>query len=81
MRLDPKFLRPAEVEHLIGDASKARDDARLDAGCRFLTAGDDDGRRGSGAADGGQRDASPGRAPLVLEPAGVQPLQTFEVAE
>ena len=24
VRLDPKFLRPAEVEHLIGDASKAR---------------------------------------------------------
>ena len=24
MRLDPKFLRPAEVDHLIGDASKAR---------------------------------------------------------
>ena len=47
VRLDPKFLRPAEVDHLIGDASKARDDARLDAGCRFLTAGDDDGRRGS----------------------------------
>ena len=22
--LDPKFLRPAEVDHLIGDASKAR---------------------------------------------------------
>jgi GDPmannose 4,6-dehydratase len=25
VRLDPKFLRPAEVDHLIGDASKARD--------------------------------------------------------
>jgi GDPmannose 4,6-dehydratase len=24
VRLDPKFLRPAEVDHLIGDASKAR---------------------------------------------------------
>ena len=24
MRLDPAFLRPAEVDHLIGDASKAR---------------------------------------------------------
>src|SRR5262249_18012563 len=24
VRLDPKLLRPAEVEHLIGDASKAR---------------------------------------------------------
>jgi GDPmannose 4,6-dehydratase len=25
IRIDPRFLRPAEVEHLIGDASKARD--------------------------------------------------------
>ncbi|HZN88432.1 MAG TPA: GDP-mannose 4,6-dehydratase [Thermoleophilaceae bacterium] len=25
VRLDPRFLRPAEVEHLVGDASKARD--------------------------------------------------------
>jgi GDPmannose 4,6-dehydratase len=25
VRLDPKFLRPAEVDHLIGDASKARE--------------------------------------------------------
>jgi GDPmannose 4,6-dehydratase len=24
VRLDPKLLRPAEVEHLIGDSSKAR---------------------------------------------------------
>ena len=25
VRLDPRFLRPAEVEHLVGDATKARD--------------------------------------------------------
>jgi GDPmannose 4,6-dehydratase len=25
VRLDPKFLRPAEVDHLVGDASKARE--------------------------------------------------------
>jgi len=25
VRLDPRFLRPAEVDHLVGDASKARD--------------------------------------------------------
>ncbi len=24
MRVDPKLLRPAEVDHLVGDASKAR---------------------------------------------------------
>ena len=26
IRIDPRFLRPAEVEHLIGDASKAREE-------------------------------------------------------
>ena len=30
LRTDPKFLRPAEVDHLIGDASKAAA-ARLEA--------------------------------------------------
>ena len=25
MEIDPRFMRPAEVEHLIGDPSKARD--------------------------------------------------------
>ena len=25
MKTDPEFLRPAEVDHLVGDASKARD--------------------------------------------------------
>ena len=25
VKIDPKFLRPAEVEHLIGDATKARE--------------------------------------------------------
>jgi GDPmannose 4,6-dehydratase len=25
MRFDPRFLRPAKVEHLMGDSSKARD--------------------------------------------------------
>lgn len=25
LRIDPRFLRPAEVEHLIGDASQARE--------------------------------------------------------
>jgi GDPmannose 4,6-dehydratase len=24
VRIDPRFLRPAEVDHLIGDSSKAR---------------------------------------------------------
>ena len=25
VRIDPRFMRPAEVEHLIGDASRARE--------------------------------------------------------
>ena len=25
VRIDPRFLRPAEVEHLVGDAAKARE--------------------------------------------------------
>ena len=25
MKVDPAFIRPAEVEHLLGDASKARE--------------------------------------------------------
>jgi GDPmannose 4,6-dehydratase len=25
VRIDPRFLRPADVEHLIGDSSKARE--------------------------------------------------------
>jgi GDPmannose 4,6-dehydratase len=25
VRIDPRFLRPAEVEHLVGDPSKARE--------------------------------------------------------
>jgi GDPmannose 4,6-dehydratase len=25
VKTDPKFLRPAEVDHLVGDATKARD--------------------------------------------------------
>mgnify|MGYP003693552941 CR=1 FL=1 len=31
VRLDPALIRPAEVEHLIGDSSKARAAARMDA--------------------------------------------------
>ena len=29
--VDPRFLRPAEVDHLIGDPAKAQDGARLGA--------------------------------------------------
>ena len=34
VKQDPRFYRPAEVDLLIGDASKARDEARLEAACR-----------------------------------------------
>ena len=32
--VDPQFLRPAEVDHLVGDAAKARERARLGAARR-----------------------------------------------
>jgi GDPmannose 4,6-dehydratase len=35
VRQDPKFFRPAEVDLLIGDATKARDQARLEARGEF----------------------------------------------
>ena len=38
VRQDPKFFRPAEVDLLIGDASKARDEARLAARGRLRDA-------------------------------------------
>ena len=44
-----QFLRPAEVDHLVGDASKARRAARLGADGLVPGARRDDGRRGPGA--------------------------------
>jgi GDPmannose 4,6-dehydratase len=35
VRIDPRFLRPAEVEHLIGDASKAREKLGWEPGTSF----------------------------------------------
>ena len=44
VRQDPKFFRPAEVDLLIGDASKARDQARLASRGRLRELVQDDGR-------------------------------------
>ncbi len=44
VRQDDKFLRPAEVDLLIGDSTKARDQARLAAGGRLHRPGQADGR-------------------------------------
>ena len=33
--IDPRFLRPAEVDHLVGDASKARRELELGAATSF----------------------------------------------
>ena len=54
--IDPRFFRPAEVDHLLGDASRARARSRL--GSRRSTSGAhrDDGRRRHGAAPAGLRD-------------------------
>ena len=43
--LDPALFRPAEVDHLLGDPTKARDGARLGADGRLRGADRDDGRR------------------------------------
>ena len=43
--LDPAFLRPAEVDHLLGDADQGADGARLGADGRLRGAHRDDGRR------------------------------------
>ena len=39
VELDPKYLRPAEVDLLIGDASKARRELRLESAGHFQGAG------------------------------------------
>ena len=44
VRQDPKFLRPAEVDLLIGDATKATHEARLGTRSRLPRPGQDDGR-------------------------------------
>ena len=49
VKLDPKFLRPAEVDHLIGDAAKARSVLGWKPDVTFQAAGDDDGGRGRAA--------------------------------
>ena len=51
VKLDPAFLRPAEVEHLIGDCSKAPAAARMEAGGGFPRARPDDGGRRHRATD------------------------------
>ena len=45
---DPRFTRPAEVDILTGDASKARRPARVEAEGRLSRAGQDDGRERPG---------------------------------
>ena len=55
VRIDPRFLRPAEVEHLIGDSSKARDKLGLGAAHQLRGDGQADGRLRPRAA--GQRRA------------------------
>ena len=45
-----RSIRPAEVDHLLGDATPGPDDARLGADGRLPRAGRDDGRRRRGPA-------------------------------
>ena len=55
VEIDPRFLRPAEVEHLIGDAAKAREKLGWEPRTSLRGAGEADGRRRPRAA--GQRRA------------------------
>ena len=48
VKQDPRFFRPAEVDLLVADPSKARDEARLGAGTTLRAARRDDGGRGPG---------------------------------
>ena len=50
VRVDPALLRPAEVEHLLGDASKARARLGWTPGRRLQAAHRDDGGRGPRAS-------------------------------
>ena len=50
MKTDPEFLRPAEVDHLVGDADQGARAARLGAARLVPRARGDDGRRRSRAA-------------------------------
>ena len=50
VEIDPALLRPAEVEHLVGDASKARQLLGWEPQVELRAADPDDGRLRSGAA-------------------------------
>ena len=52
VEFDPRYLRPTEVDELRGDATKAREAARLAADGDVQGAGPDDGRRRREAARG-----------------------------
>ena len=75
--IDPSLVRPAEVDHLIGDYSKAKRAARLGADDRLRDADPADGRRrprAAGAlarrsfADGRVRHATRSRRGATLGP-------------
>ena len=61
VKTDPEFLRPAEVDHLVGDASKAREQLGWEPRVSLPRARGDDGRRRPGSPlghDCGRPDAS-----------------------
>ena len=67
VKLDERFLRPAEVDHLIGEPREGEARARLDAERGLPGAGEDDGGRGPRAAEatGDDRGFGPGVMPPV----------------
>ena len=66
VRQDPRFMRPAEVDLLIADPTKARERARLGAERRLRAAGQADGRRRPRPA---RTRATPSRPPSGAPPA------------
>ena len=50
VRIDPRFMRPAEVEHLVGRRHEGAQEAWLEAANELRGDGPDDGRLGSRAA-------------------------------
>ena len=57
VEIDPRYFRPTEVDHLLGDAAKAHEGARLEAEGHVQAAHRDDGRGRRG-----------GRAPHARRP-------------
>ena len=66
VKTDPKLLRPAEVDHLIGNSSRARTSLGWNPDVDFDGSSQDDGRRRS--CQTWRRSQCPGRGQYSLNP-------------